>query len=239
MYKLLISMVIFTFFGSCILPVENARILAISIIGSKSHWNFMSGVLRALTDEGHSVTFFTPFPIGNRENCTEVDMSGKFEKILDVDVEEMVKLYGDPIATLNTMVGMSREFCDTVYANHKLKEILKTGPQSEFDLVLIKPFESTCVTYAAIKLKLPMIYVETLPFACFLQRATSGHSSNPAVVSHYFANHAIPKTFVQRFTNTFLWLYGSVIMKYQELLIKYILKLNRKNMICTHLFRRL
>lgn len=44
---------------------DTLQILAIENVAGKSHWNFMSAVLRSLTDVGHNVTVFTPFPDGN------------------------------------------------------------------------------------------------------------------------------------------------------------------------------
>lgn len=221
MYVPLLSIVILTFLSSCIRPVENARILALTIVGGKSHWNFMSQVLKVLTEHGHSVTVFTPFLDGNRENYTEVDMSKDYSMILDVNVEEMIKVYGYPTASLDAYVFMSRRQCNILFSNNKLKEILNNGPESNFDLVLIEPLASTCVSFPAIKLNLPLIYIEPMTFACYSERTTTGHPSNPALVSHILANHAVPKTFVQRFTNTAISVYGIIVIGYQELLMKY------------------
>lgn len=71
--KSMISIVIFTLVScTCIQSGNTARILAIETFAGKSHWNFMSAVLRAMTDNGHNVTVFTPFVDGNRENYTEI-----------------------------------------------------------------------------------------------------------------------------------------------------------------------
>lgn len=221
MYVYLISCVVLTFIGSCIQPVENARILALTIVGGKSHWNFMSEVLKVLTDNGHSVTVFTPFLDGNRENYTEVDLSKEYSVIIDVKLIELMKAYGSATATLDIYMHLSRRQCNTLFANSKLKEILKNGPQSNFDLVLIEPLASTCVSYPAIKLNLPLIYVEPMTFACYSERTTTGHPSNPAVVSHVMAHHAVPRTFIQRLTNTAISVYSIIVTGYQELLLKY------------------
>jgi len=66
-HKSVVSILIFTLFSfTFIQPGNTARILAIETFVEKSHWNFMSTVLRALTDNGHNVTVFTLFLDGNR-----------------------------------------------------------------------------------------------------------------------------------------------------------------------------
>lgn len=79
-------------------PVEGAKILAVQTVAAKSHWNFMSGVFRSLTDVGHTVTVFTTFPDGDWENYTEVDMSKDSTPVTDIDLIRIVEVYGRPIA---------------------------------------------------------------------------------------------------------------------------------------------
>ncbi|CAI6348056.1 unnamed protein product [Macrosiphum euphorbiae] len=88
------------------IPVgEAARILEVETTAGKSHWNFMSSVLRSLTDAGNTVTVFTPFPDGDRANYTEVDTSGDYPLKLDMDVMQTIREYGDPFVLMNILSG--------------------------------------------------------------------------------------------------------------------------------------
>ncbi|CAI6347272.1 unnamed protein product [Macrosiphum euphorbiae] len=81
-----------------------ANILTVHTIHGKSHWNVMRGVLRALTDRGHTVTVFTPFVDGDRPGYTELYVSGELE-----DRAESVACYGMPVHSNDD--GSHRETC--------------------------------------------------------------------------------------------------------------------------------
>ncbi|XP_022164267.1 UDP-glucuronosyltransferase 2C1-like isoform X3 [Myzus persicae] len=221
MYLHFFSILIYSFAGSWIpAPVEGARILAVEPVGGKSHWNFMSGILRALVDKGHNVTVLTPFPEGNRENYTEVSTSTKAMTVLDEGIEDLMGKFGDPIKIIGLISEMSRSMCDVVYENSKMIELL-ANKHTDFDIVLIEPLFSECVSYVAVKLNLPLIYVLPLPTMGIMERLFTGHMSNPAVVANSMANFVVPKTFFQRTANVALLLYTTAVRKINELILKY------------------
>lgn len=221
---LLISLVAIACGGAVTRPAECARILAVETIGGKSHWNVMSGVLRALVDGGHDVTVFTPFVDGDRENYTEVDISDGFPTGIDLDVLELLRNFGNPVSTLRMFVDLGRAQCDIIYGNDRMKRVLNSRRRGgRFDAVIIEPFWSDCASwsYVATRLDLPLIYVTPLPVIAFMERAITGHVSNPTVVSNLLARHSVPKTFVQRLTNTALLAYGAIVQEYKELILRY------------------
>lgn len=195
---------------------DGVRILAVESIAGKSHWNFMRAVLRALTDNGHTVTVFTPFADGDRANYTEVDMSTVFPIKLDMDFSLMIEQFTSVTALVPLSVTMSRQLCDVVFANDRMKEILQDGGAAGFDVVMVEPLGSTCISYVAAKLGLPMIYVIPSPMITHHERAFLGHVPNPATVSHLLADHAVPRSFVQRFANVALFAYSAFSVKYTE-----------------------
>jgi len=221
MYLNLFSILIYTFAGSWIpATTEGARILAVETFGSKSQWNIMSGILGALVDNGHNVTVFTPFTDGNRENYTEVSTSTEAMTFLEEELDDLMDKYGDPFKMIGLFSVMSRAMCDVVYENSKMKKVL-TNKRSDFDIVLIEPVFSDCVTYAAVKLNLPLIYTIPIPTMGILERSFTGHMSNPAVVSFNIATFGVPKTFVQRIKNIYLLLYCTFFNKIKETILKY------------------
>jgi glucuronosyltransferase len=200
------------------IPVgDGARILAVETIAGKSHWYFMSSVLRSLTEAGHTVTVFTPFPDGERANYTEVDTSRDFPIKLDMDVMKTIEEFGDPFKLTNLMSMFGRFYCDAVYSNKKLADIISSKARDQYDLLLIEPLGFDCVSYLADALGLPVIYSIPSPMITFSERLFTGHISNPACVSHLWAGHAVPGTFVQRLTNTALLTYSMVKTKYDQL----------------------
>ncbi|XP_060869250.1 UDP-glucosyltransferase 2-like isoform X1 [Metopolophium dirhodum] len=204
------------------MPVgEAARILAVETVAGKSHWYFMSSLLRSLTDAGHTVIVFTPFPDGDRVNYTEVDTSRDFPMKLDMDVMKTMRDYSDPFKLTNLMSKQARYYCDAVYGNQKLADVMAPRTRDRYDLLLIEPLGFDCVSYLADALGLPVIYSIPSPMITFAERLFTGEVSNPASVSNMLASHAVPGTFVQRFTNTALLTYSMVKTKYDQLVTLY------------------
>nr|ATN96049.1 UDP-glucuronosyl transferase 344B7 [Myzus persicae] len=221
MYLPFFSILIYTFACSWIpAPIEGARILAVETIGGRSHWNIMSGILRALVDNGHNVTVFTPLTDGNRENYTEVSTSTDAMQIIGQDLDDMIDQYGDPFKMIGMVSVLSRTLCDVIYENSKMKEVL-ANKGSDFDIVIIEPAFSECVSYLAVKLNLPLIYTIPIPTLGVMERIFTGHVSNPTVVSFNLASFGFPKTFVQRTVNVALWTYATIVRQIYELTLKY------------------
>lgn len=184
------------------IPAENARILAVETVAGKSHWNFMSGVLRALTEAGHNVTAFTQFPDGRRENYTEVDTAADFTMLVEFDLVDLLKFF-EPVAFMFRWGRIARNQCDMVYKSDRLAEIIDGAGRSGFDVVIVEPLGPTdCVSHLAGALGLPVIYAIPSPMLTVCERALTGHASHPASVSNLLSGRAVLETFVQRFTNT-------------------------------------
>ncbi|XP_060852684.1 UDP-glucosyltransferase 2-like isoform X2 [Rhopalosiphum padi] len=218
MKKFIKILIIAFYLGVAVLylkPVEGDQILAISTIGGKSHWNFMEGILRALTEYGHNVTVMTPFPSGNRENYTEIDVSNETFSMLRLDIELVQKHLTSYFHTIHYANIYSRKTCKILYENSFIKNIL-TDYRSDFDVIFIELMASECVSYLSAKLDIPLIYVIPPPLISYLERSVLGHYPNPAVVSHVLANHNIPRTMFERFTNTGLLFYTSFLLQYKS-----------------------
>ncbi|CAH1722244.1 unnamed protein product [Aphis gossypii] len=207
-----------------VLPVENARILAVQTVGAKSHWNFMRGVLRSLVDAGHNVTVFTPFPDGDRENYTEVDMSKEFPVKTNLNLKQAMEIYGRPVTYFYMLTASDSKYCDTVYKNRQFDQLVHDGnggnSERKFDLIIMETRNLDCTSYLANALNLPIIFTMPSPMKTFTERSLTGHVSNPATVSHVMALQAVPKTFVQRFTNAALLAYSTLRTTYDVWIMK-------------------
>lgn len=205
---------------------EAANILAVEMVGGKSHWNFMTGALRALVDAGHSVTVFTPFPEPAVGGYTVVDVSDGFTVIRDANVTVLMELFNGrggivPLVDLAPFAAMSRINCDLVYGNEAMRETLRLGHRSGYDAVIVEPFMSHCASHAAHVLRVPLIYIIPVPVVGIMLSDYTGHRSNPALVSNVMAENGVPKTFAQRFVNTVQVVYYSIVKDYMDLKLRY------------------
>jgi len=205
-------------------PVENARILAVQTVGGKSHWNFMRGVLRSLTDAGHNVTVFTPFPDGDRENYTEVDLSKELPVKTNLNLKRLMEIFGLPVTYFKVLTDLDSKYCDAVYKNRQFNQVLNGGDGGDldqnFDLIIMEPRNLDCMSYLAHALNLPIIFTLPSPMMTIAERTFTGHMSNPATVSHVTALQAVPKTFVQRFANAALLAYSTLRPAYDVWIMK-------------------
>ncbi|XP_026811233.1 UDP-glucuronosyltransferase 2C1-like [Rhopalosiphum maidis] len=202
-------------------PVDGVRVLAVETIAGKSHWNFMRAVLRSLTDAGHAVTVFTPFPDGERDNYTEVDTSAAFRMKLDVDLAEVLEKFVRPSSILPLIVTVSRSLCDAIFQDDRMKAAMRPRADGadgggDYDVVIVEPMGSECVSHAATVMGLPLVFVVPSPMISHFEGAFLGHVPNPAVVSHFMADHAVPRSFVQRFGNAILLAYSVFAVRYTE-----------------------
>ncbi|KAF0752496.1 UDP-glucuronosyltransferase 2B10-like isoform X3 [Aphis craccivora] len=163
-------------------PVENARILAVQTVGAKSHWNFMRGVLRSLTDAGHSVTVFTPFLDGDRENYTEVDMSKEFPLKTNLNLKRMMEIFGRPVTYFYVLTVLDSMCCDAVYKNRQFDQLVHGSNSGDsdrkFDLIIMESRNLDCTSYLANALNLPIIFTMPSPMKTVAERSLTGHVSN-------------------------------------------------------------
>lgn len=196
--------------------VEGERILAIAPRAGKSHWLIIKGIVTALTDRGHNVTVCTPFPDGNRENYTEIDLSEDIAPLVHLDIGVVRELFTKYSDLIDSVSRFSREICEKLYGHGAVKEIMADGGAgSNFDVVIVELTASECVSYLSAKLDVPLIYVTAPPLMTYVERSVSGHYPNPAVVSHTFADHSVPRTFAQRFANAALSVYTICLIRYK------------------------
>lgn len=204
MYVTRATVIVYAIVFRFVMPTDSARILAVETVAGKSHWNFMSAVLRSLTESGHSVTVFTPILDGDRENYTEVDTSMNYPLLVDYELVDLMNKF-EPVRLMLNWGWLSRKYCDMIYKSNRLRAIVNsTRDNSDFDLIIIEPMAFDCMSHLASALDLPIIYVIPSPMMTLGERTFTGHTSNPACVSNILSNEAFPKTFVQRFMNTVL-----------------------------------
>lgn len=202
----------------CHKSVDGERILAISPMAAQSHWNLMTGILRALTNHGHHVTVFTTIPIGNRENYTEVDISKNMKSLIGLDINEVHDHFTTYTDLINYLSVNTRNACKSIYENKIIRNIV-TDPNSNFDVIIIEFMTSECVSYLSGKLNIPVIYVTPPPIISYVEHSILGHYANPAYVSHLLADHSVPRSFFERLTNTMLLVYTSCLNQYNVWLL--------------------
>jgi len=217
--KIILSLITIIYVGistRCLNPVDGSRILAISQIGGKSHWNFMAGILRALTDHGHHVTVLTPFADGNRENYTEVFLPSRTNDSLQ-RLDVVLKLFAGCTSFVSFAHALSRRVCKKVYGHDFIAKTIAdrhSGPG--FDVIVTELVASECMSRLAVELNVPLIYVIPPPLISYVERPVLGHYPNPSVVSHVLADHGVPRTFAERLTNTALLVHSTCLLWYKS-----------------------
>lgn len=206
--------------AGCIVAVERSRILAIETIGSKSRWNFMRSVLGALTENGHSVTAFTPFPEGDRANYTEVDVSTILPLRVAMGFAEQKTMFKNFRKVLEYLIAVSRSVCDGLRDDGRLNEVLKGGLRGKFDALIVEPSVTDCLTRLAADAGLPVIFSVPTSTIFSEEFGSVGHVSNPAIVSTMLSEHGVLKTFAQRFDNTVSTVYNNMLLAVQRQLYR-------------------
>jgi len=201
-------------------PIAAMNILAIEPLTGKSHWNFMSALLRALTDSGHRVTAFTPLPDEERINYTEIDISKEMSAMdVGIDSHFVLENFRKSSVMIPLVMNWTRCICDIINEHPKMKDILNSE-KSDYDLIIVERAASECVTYVAAKLNVPIIFSSPSPLKTTIEYSLIGNGPNPATVSHVMAYHSVPRTFFQRFTNSLFFVYSTFLSTRKEFEIK-------------------
>ncbi|XP_050419836.1 UDP-glucosyltransferase 2-like isoform X2 [Adelges cooleyi] len=192
-----------------------ANILAVETVPGRSHWNFMSAVLRALTNRGHRVVAYTSYPgDDDRDNYTEIDTSHVLQRHSGESVSSLFYDYNRLSYFVPSVVQWSRQFCDAIYDMKQIRAIMTNG-STEFDLLVTEPLGSECVSHLATAVGLPMIYVVPSPMISYMQPSIIGHAANPAYVPHLLYGSRL-NTFHHRLANTAVYAYGQLVRWYAE-----------------------
>ncbi|XP_050419840.1 UDP-glucosyltransferase 2-like [Adelges cooleyi] len=195
-----------------LLSVEGASILAVETVGSRSHWQFMRSILDVLATR-HQVTVITPLPSSDRENYTEIDSSPVFPVYSDQDAVLQIERFGSVVNMLPPMPKRSheRDICDAAFEFGPIRELLAAG-RGHYDLIVLEPFYSPCLSYLAHRLGVPEIYVIPSPMITPMEAPVFGTGPNPAYVPNLlYGGDAALDDFAQRLANFVLSTYVKVV----------------------------
>jgi glucuronosyltransferase len=144
--------------------VYGARILVIESCGSYSHWQYMKSIVDVLTKR-HHVTAITPILSGDQQNYTEIDATSVFPVYGERDTMDLIESYSSVfhMVPLYPKNSFERSICDSFYAFEPVKRILKANDGSakanRFDMIVMEPFYSSCLSYLAYRLRIPEVHV--------------------------------------------------------------------------------
>lgn len=175
------------------ISVHSEKILAIEPKGGRSQWNFMKGILHALTDHGHNVTVFTPFPEGHRENYTEIDLSKEIIPLVGLDIDFVQTKLPQCTDLIRSNHNFSQNTCKIIYENSVIQDIMNDS-KPNFDIIIVELQASECISYLSVVLNIPLIYVAPPPIVSYVN---------------------VPRTFFERLINAILLFYTSLIRHYK------------------------
>lgn len=194
---------------------RGARILAIEPYGSKSHWQYMASILELLAAR-HQVTAVTPLPTGNRENYTEIDASPVFPVYAELNTVRMIEQFGSVVNMLPPMPERSheRDICDAFFAFAPIRDVLRraeaTGDRP-YDVVLLEPYYSPCLSYVAHRLRVPEIYAIPSSMITPMEILIFGTEPSPSYVPNLLYKGAVLDGFTHRLANAALFAYVKIV----------------------------
>ncbi|XP_050521172.1 UDP-glucosyltransferase 2-like [Daktulosphaira vitifoliae] len=182
--------------------VHSAEILSVLPLFGQSHWNVIDSILQTLVSSGHNVTAITPFLKKKKiYNYTEIDSSSYMNKIEAINYNLVADDNG--YSYLNAAHLKS---CENLY---KSKDFWKTLENHKFDLVIGHFLASTCYSYIAYKLQVPMIYVTSDAMNARLHSLLV-NPLNPSYIASPNIPMALPTSFCQRLENFFNKMYVNI-----------------------------
>ncbi|XP_064092121.1 UDP-glycosyltransferase UGT5-like [Macrobrachium nipponense] len=185
-------LLLFTVAALTALDSDAYRVLFIGVLGTKSHTNFYIGIVKALADSGHHVTFVTAYT---------QEESRKNPNITEIWVPEgdANRLNQNRFNTSTIrLVAQLVEFvplCIESLGNNQVQGLLR----DEFDVVLLSPFND-CYLSIVFQLKVPFIYVNPVSMTPALAEPV-GNPSFPSFATVQIFDHTHPLTFWQRAKN--------------------------------------
>lgn len=202
--QVLISKALVLCFVACFAQMTRGlNILAIETIGGLSHWKVMSGVLQILVDQGHNVTAYTPFPEQNVENFTTVDVSEDFVRGIGIPLTVLQINFTSPFDTYAVLRGIGWYMCDKMFDHREIKAAID---RTDFDVVIMEPLWSDCVSYVAAHMNRPLLYVTAFSVVSFKESSVTGGYSNPLVYANVLLPYSAPSTVFQIMENIILFM---------------------------------
>lgn len=205
------TILLFAIFSS----VSCANIIVIETIGCFSHLKFMNSIVYSLLEEGHSITMLSPLHNNLiHENLTQVNSSSIFNTYNDLDINFLIEKYGDIHSILPiTFKNPERDICDKFYEFKPVKDILAT--KNYYNLVILEPFYSTCLTYVGFKLNIPEIYIYPTILGNSKERQFTGIEGNPSYVPHLLFKDNL-NGFINRIKNKYYYVYNTFVAYFND-----------------------
>lgn len=196
--------------------VEGAEIFAFFPHGGTSHYNVPEIYLKALAARGHNVTVVTPFSRQPESppNFHVIDMSvARPPRINHLPFEIVTSVLQSTYNNFQYISKLSRDSCEAAFSMPTLQELLKQN--RKFDLVVTEIFGADCGVGFAWKFDAPLI-------SMFLSRREPwsfdrvGNTNNPSYMRSGQSSYDTPMNFLQRLTNTYWYVYFSLVYRWSH-----------------------
>lgn len=180
--------------------VENANILAIFSLPSKSHFVMFERVLKGLAQRGHQVDVYSHFPLKKpMENYNDISLVGSQPILVNNLTLDQVKRdsFLDLIDFM--LVTTGTEACKINFEMEQFRELRNTS--KKYDVLLTEIFNTECMWGFGHLLKIPIIAFTSsvnLPWGS----DRFANPDNPAYIPTYFTDFTPRMTLMQRLQNT-------------------------------------
>lgn len=199
-------------FVSLIVGGSGYNVLGVFTVPAESHHVINNRIMTELANRNHNVTVYTIFPAGKTtKNYREIDIrSCVGKKPRFENLEEMRKL------TLFEHLSVAYRIipkADEMRRCEWLVNLVKMKSRSEFDALVIEPFDSEVLTGLGYKLEVPVIYVfPNVLYPWLYERL--GMPMNPAYMAVFpFLEADVHKTLLSRAVNVVLYAASMTVFK--------------------------
>nr|AVT42225.1 UDP-glucuronosyltransferase 40AF2 [Lissorhoptrus oryzophilus] len=204
----------------CIIKcLEGAKILGVLSIPGGSHYILQSKLLKALAENGHDITFITPYEYkGKLQNGTWTNIVLNGLDNYFQDKLPTLKLFDDGkhsgIKKLFKFGNIVTELSKVSLEHPKIQQLLKTN--QTFDVVILDQVMNDCLKILAYHFKCPLILLNTVGAYPYLNGQV-GNPSPISAVNPFFTNADKEKNmdFVQRVTHFFYFLVDYLLRELQ------------------------
>ncbi|XP_063921674.1 UDP-glycosyltransferase UGT5-like [Zophobas morio] len=191
---------------------HSARILGVFPFIGKSHYFLGSALMRALAEQGHDVTVISPFgertpPNGSYRDIVLVKTRETFERKLKVNMFDVGEL--NPLISLPFLMIMLSELGTLTLQEPPVQELIHSD--EKFDAVIVEQFLIDDLKALASHFNAVQIVFSSTGSNLWIDSLV-GNPSPPSYVPSAGLSYSSQMTFLQRVTNTLVYLLNVVMM---------------------------
>lgn len=200
--------------------VGSYKILALFTFPGKSHFEVFKPLLGQLVVRGHEVTLVSPHCLDvNATSYRHVDLRDAYEPLVSVvgfeeGTHDLWGKLGEPVA----ISTMGTQVCQASLNHESVRNLLASGANNKFDLILLELFNSVCDVAYTKHFHSPFIGLTShIPMSW--THSLVGNPNNPAYSASMLSFGSDDMTFDERVENVILTVWALVVHWYHSTVV--------------------